>query len=201
MIKCLMLDVDGVLVTGRPNDGRPWYTDLKSDLGVDPDWLRRIFFGTVWSEIVEGRRDMLPCLQACLDTGGFTINAQTLTDYWFAMDSRIDQALLADCLTLRREGIAIYLATNQEHLRAHYLMNNMELQASFDGIIYSAQLGVSKPQSEFYTKAAYHVGFEASSILLVDDTMANVVAARDAGWQGVHWDKRASLLVITGERL
>lgn len=44
MARYLMLDVDGVLVTGRPSDGRSWYAELQNDLGIDIEWLRSAFF-------------------------------------------------------------------------------------------------------------------------------------------------------------
>src|SRR5262249_22970093 len=33
-VKALMLDVDGVLVDGRPEDGRHWHTSIEEDLGL-----------------------------------------------------------------------------------------------------------------------------------------------------------------------
>lgn len=42
--KVLMMDVDGVLVSGRPTDGRHLFTELEADLGLSPDRLRETFF-------------------------------------------------------------------------------------------------------------------------------------------------------------
>jgi hypothetical protein len=36
-LKALMVDVDGVLVDGRPEDGRHWTTSLEEDLGFSRD--------------------------------------------------------------------------------------------------------------------------------------------------------------------
>jgi putative hydrolase of the HAD superfamily len=191
-----MLDVDGVLVTGRPSDAKPWYTDLQSDLGIDPYWLRSAFFATVWTDIVDGRLALLPALQASLDRSNYETSASSLMDYWFKMDSRIDPAVLADLKKAKCDGLAVYLATNQDHCRADFLMNNMDLAAHVDGIIYSASMGVSKPHVSFYDAASKISGQSASSILLVDDTLNNVVAARRAGWHGAHWDKSQNLAQI-----
>ena len=38
-IKALMVDVDGVLVDGRPKDRRVWHTSAEEDLGFGPDTL------------------------------------------------------------------------------------------------------------------------------------------------------------------
>jgi putative hydrolase of the HAD superfamily len=43
-IKALMVDVDGVLITGRPPDGRHWAADLEADLGLGFENLQTAFF-------------------------------------------------------------------------------------------------------------------------------------------------------------
>jgi putative hydrolase of the HAD superfamily len=191
-----MLDVDGVLVTGRPRDGSLWYSGLQTDLDIDPNWLRSEFFAKDWSDIVVGRADLLPRLQACLNQLDRKFPAQDLIDYWFKMDSRIDMAILADCKQLRAQGVNIYLATNQEHCRAHFLMNNMGLAAYVDGIIYSAQVGFSKPTTQFYKAAEETSGQLPSNIMLVDDALPNIIAAQQAGWKATHWTGAISLIQI-----
>ena len=187
MARYLMLDVDGVLVTGRPSDGRPWFSELQSDLGIDIEWLRSDFFRIFWPEIVVGRRDLLPALQSCLDQASINTPAQLLVDYWFAMDSRVDDDILSHCAKLRTAGVSVYLATNQDHLRAKYLMNEMKLADHVDGIFYSAELGVSKPNLAFFQSVAEFLDAEPKEIFLVDDTLKNVIAARQAGWEAHHW--------------
>lgn len=58
MIKALMIDVDGVLVSGRPSDGRHWATSLETDLGLRFEILQDAFFKRYWDEIVTGRADL-----------------------------------------------------------------------------------------------------------------------------------------------
>ena len=55
MIKALMIDVDGVLVSGRPSDGRHWATDLEADLRLSFAILQEAFFKRYWEDIVTGR--------------------------------------------------------------------------------------------------------------------------------------------------
>lgn len=187
MVKCLMLDVDGVLVTGRPADGLRWDHRLFEDIGLPSDILGREFFALDWDDIVTGRKDLLPTLSGALRAIGTQVSAEDLVHYWFDMDSRIEETVLADCRAARRQGLPIYLATNQEHMRASYLMQTMKLSQEVDGIVYSAQAGCRKPQPEFFAYAAEVSGFAPQDLLLIDDTGANVETARKAGWQAVHW--------------
>ena len=58
-----MLDVDGVLLRGRPADGLPWATGLEADLGVSPAALHASFFAVHWAEIVVGRAGLMERLR------------------------------------------------------------------------------------------------------------------------------------------
>lgn len=196
MAKCLMLDVDGVLVDGRPGDGLRWDTDLSKDLGLDPKLLAEEFFKTEWTAIVEGRAELLPILEGVLKRVAPTIKAPDLIDYWFRGDSRIVETTVADVREARRKGIPVYLATNQDHMRAIYLMHTMELGDEVDGIVYSAKAGCRKPTPEFFAFAAQEVGRLPGEFLLVDDTLPNIEAARSAGWKAVHWDGTERLSTI-----
>ncbi|WP_394689871.1 HAD-IA family hydrolase [Hoeflea sp.] len=191
-----MLDVDGVLVDGRPEDGRSWAFSLREDLGIDPEMLVSSFFSKVWGDIVTGKRELVIELTKVLRQLPTDVTAEELVDYWFEMDSRIVEPVLEDCRAARQSGVALYLATNQEHLRARYLMETLGLGREFDGMIYSAQAGVRKPFSGFYDHALRVSGFAPEALLFVDDTQANVDAAADAGLRAVHWTEGASLSAI-----
>lgn len=188
-----MVDVDGVLVHGRTVDGRPVFSELKADLGLSYERLRAEFFNRYWGAIVSGREPMLPRLTAVLAEIAPQIDAQQLVDYWMANDARVFPADLAALDAARAAGLKVYLATNQEHIRAAYLMAEMGLGAHVDGIAYSAALGVRKPEDAFYRLAAEQVGAEAGTIGFVDDVADNVAAARRAGWQAVQFTGAATL--------
>lgn len=62
----LMVDVDGVLIHGRPDDGLSHFTYLERDLGLQPDLLQREFFQSCWDDIIIGREALEPRLAAVL---------------------------------------------------------------------------------------------------------------------------------------
>ena len=194
MKRCLMLDVDGVVVNGRPEDGQPWSTDLERDLGVNPGRLQAIFFGPHWTDIVTGKMHLFDVLEACLPELSRSLSAQAFIDYWFEKDSGVDEAVLAACDKLRGRGMRIFLATNQEHMRANYLMDRLGLREHVDGIVYSAQIAARKPQRAFFDAAAKRSGSTPENLLLVDDTRANVEAALEVGWRAVHWSDGSNLM-------
>jgi len=187
MPKALMLDVDGVLVTGRPDDGRPWTSQIQQDLGIDPDQLARLFFAKYWPEIVVGQRDLRATLEKCLPGIVRDVSVDRFLSYWFEMDSRVDDAVLAQVASLRARAIPVFLATNQEHLRARFLMQEIGLSAHVDGIVYSAMEAATKPHRAFFRACEKRCGLPPGDLVLVDDAMANVTGALKAGWSAVHW--------------
>src|SRR5690348_10296813 len=122
-----MLDVDGVLIDGRPEDGRHWQTSLEDDLGFSSDSLREHFFAAHWDDIVLGRAGLMERLRATLQQIAPHVSAESFVAYWFERDSRVVAPLLLELSAIRAAGIRVYLATNQEHLRAAYLMETLRL--------------------------------------------------------------------------
>ncbi|SMR84115.1 putative hydrolase of the HAD superfamily [Aliiroseovarius halocynthiae] len=196
MISHLMMDVDGVVVTGRPEDGADWSTGLETDLGVPTDALRDQFFGCHWSEIVTGQKPLRPALTDALATIAPLVTAEALIDYWFRKDARLDHAVLSSIADLRTQGVKVYFATNQEAARAAYLWDVLGLRDFADGMLCSAALGAAKPSSAFFQAAITHTGAKPHHHLLVDDSAANVEAARKAGWQAHLWTEGQDLSAV-----
>ncbi len=57
----------------------------------------------------------------------------------------------------------------------------------------TARIGVAKPDPRVYRIAAERLGVAIERCLFVDDTAANVVAAREAGMAAVHYRRVADL--------
>jgi putative hydrolase of the HAD superfamily len=191
-VKALMLDVDGVLVDGRPEDGRHWQTSVEEDLGFTSDALHEQFFAPYWENIVLGRAGLMEHLTTALQKIAPHVSPAEFASYWFERDSRLVSPFLAELSLVRSAGIHVYLATNQEHLRAAYLMEKLGLAEHVDGIFYSARLGARKPDREFFARVQAAVGLRGEEMLLVDDSRQNVEAALKAGWQALHWTKHSS---------
>jgi putative hydrolase of the HAD superfamily len=193
-----MVDVDGVLIDGRPEDGMPWKTSIEQDLGFTADMLHQEFFGPHWDDILLGRAGLMEHLKPALQKIAPHLTPDAFLSYWFNKDSRIFAPLLPELSLARGAGIRVYLATNQEHLRAEHLMGRQLLAESVDGIFYSARLGAKKPDPEFFIRVQAAVGLSGDEILLIDDSLKNVEAAATVGWQTIHWRTDTSPEVVRG---
>jgi putative hydrolase of the HAD superfamily len=193
LINALMVDVDGVLICGRPSDGRPWASTIEDDLGFSVADLQREFFIPHWNEIVIGRRDLANHLKPALAKLAPHLTYDDFIAYWFENDARLNVELLEELRQQRYFGKRVYLATNQEHVRAAHLIEVLGLGRHCDGIFYSAALGCRKPDHSFFEKAATLSGLPADQLLLIDDTPANITAAQASGWNAVQWLDGSSL--------
>lgn len=188
-----MLDVDGVLVGGRPSDGCHWATDLEADLGLSFAILQEAFFRHHWEEIVTGRADLRDRLTGVLARIAPRLATDQLLTYWFEHDARLNRELLKELAPLRSGGLRVYLATNQEHERARYLLNTLGLAAHVDGCHYSAAVGHRKPTPAFFDAVVLNLGLRPVELLLIDDDETNVRAAIEAGWHAAQWSGRERL--------
>ena len=198
-MKILMVDVDGVLVRSHPVG---WARDLLADMGLSPAVLHAEFFDTHWAEIVVGRASLPARLGPMLERCAPHLTARDLMEYWFQRDADVDLAFLAQLEPLRASGVALHLATNQEHERAAFLWKTLGLQDHFTAMHYSADVGWAKPDPGFFTAVTARTALAPADLTLVDDRLENVAAARQAGWGGLHWDgtrSLAELLATEGE--
>ena len=189
--KAIMVDVDGVVV--HPNDSRGWSATMEDDIGLPYEALRSEFFAPHFGDIVVGRaalRDRLAPVLARIAPG---LDCDTVCEYWFSHDARLDHDLLGQLAALRADGVAVHLATVQETERAEYLWNRLGLRDHFDAMHYSAALGHAKPAPEFYSSIEDITGYVAGDLFFVDDRPANVAAARDRGWAAAVWTGRDTL--------
>lgn len=198
-IRALMIDVDGVLVCGRPSDGRPWASTIEDDLGLSVADLQREFFSPHWNEIVLGQAALVDHLKPALARMAPHLSCDDFIAYWFENDARLNTELLEELRQQREAGIRIYLATNQEHVRAAHLVEALGLGSHCDGIYYSAALGSRKPDRAFFEKVAALSGLRPDQLLLIDDTPANIVAAQACGWDAVQWTEGSSLTAVLAD--
>jgi putative hydrolase of the HAD superfamily len=191
----LVLDIDGVVSLAQPGSAQPWHATLQADWDLDYDEMVRDFFRGEFMEVLRGRLDLYVALQAYLETKGLAGRLEEFVAYWFAKDAVIDRGVLAQADAWRRRtGGRCFAASNQEHHRVAYLRDRAGLGPHFDEIVYSAELGVLKPDRVFYTAAQARMGVTvAQSILFVDDRAANVDGARMCGWRAMLYRGPESL--------
>ena len=150
-MKNILFDVDGVLIHGyhaRPEHRHCWDATLEQDFGLSRQDFKTTFIsGPFKNEVLIGKKDLNTALQETLPEIGYTGPIQDFINYWLQKDSKVNQQLYALVKRLKEQGeFRLYLATNQEHERAGYLMNTLGFSQYFEDIFYSARIGCQKPE-------------------------------------------------------
>ena len=193
MTRAILFDVDGVLVHGfhsRPERQRRWDQFLATDLGIDPVAFNEKFIQPIFiPEVLTRRKSLVNALEDVLPSLGYTGSPMNLIAYWMGRDTQLNHPLLDVIKKLRGSGAArVYIATNQEDVRAYHLWSNLGLQHLFDDMFYAARLGAAKPDPAFFAAVARRLGPQEEPPLMFDDYSAVVDAANAFGWEGVLFD-------------
>ncbi len=195
----IFFDVDGVLIRGfhyRPELRHRWDRDLQKDFGIDPEKFSKGFFETPFStEVLPGKRELKDALAEHLPRYGFNGDPQIFMDYWLYKDANLNVDLISHVQSLRDSGkVRLFIATNQAHNRANFLMENLGLQKYFEYMFYSARMGVMKPHKGYFNYIATNLPIEEGERpILFDDTPAVIEMARSSGWDAYEYVDVSSL--------
>jgi putative hydrolase of the HAD superfamily len=191
MTRAVLFDVDGVLINGyhfRPELRVKWDEHLERDMGVNPDRFRAEFIYELFvKQVIVGRMSLLDGLDRVLPGLGYRGPSLAFARYWLEKDSNINQPLLDLVAKLKAVGTPLYIATNQEHLRAQWLWGNLGFRDYFEDIFYAARIGATKPHKPFFDWVSNRLGPQSEPPLFFDDTPEVVKAARAHGWEAVEF--------------
>ena len=193
MTRAVFFDVDGVLVHGyhaRPELQRHWDANLPDDLGIDRERFRNEFIFDIFiKRVVIGETSLIEALDRRLPSLGYRGSSMAFVQYWLSRDSDLNQPLIDVVRRLKaRSDLKLYIATNQDHMRAMWLWQTMGLGELFEDIFYSARAGVRKPEKGFFDFIEHRIGPQAEPPLFFDDTPKVIDGARAQGWEAVQFD-------------
>ena len=188
MRKHIVFDMDGVIITGP----------RASDLAIEKFSLKKEamqnFFRTKWSDCVEGRVPLRGLLMEELPRWGFQGSVDEYLKFWFETEGKVSSEMLEYVRIAKSKGIQCHIGSNQENLRAAFCWETCGLNRHFDRCFFSGHLGFAKPALSFYRTIQEKLNSAPEELLLVDDTLENVQAAKRAGWGGVFWPQEIETL-------
>ena len=176
MIKVLLFDADGVLITGEM-----FSRILAREHGISTEQTLPFFDGP-FQECIIGNADLKETVSPYLEGWGWKTGVDSFLEYWFSCEHLIDQELIEYIQKCRKNGIKCYVATNQEKHRAEYMLNKLGFAKSFDKLYASSHLGHKKPDVNFFVKLLEDLSnVKKEEILFWDDSTKNIQVAREFG--------------------
>lgn len=194
MTRAVFFDVDGVLIHGyhaQPAARQHrWNANLQADLGIDPDRFQQEFIYDIFiKKVIIGQVSLVDALERRLPAMGYTGSPMTVINYWLSHDSVLNRPLLDIVHRLKaRPDLRLYIATNQEHLRANWLWSHLGFAELFEDMFYSARIGIMKPHQAYFDFIEQRIGPQTMPPLFFDDTPKVIDGARRAGWEAVQFN-------------
>jgi putative hydrolase of the HAD superfamily len=177
-LDAILFDADGVL---QATDEK-WFYAMTALIGTDDEEQVGRFFGDIMAAelpSLAGETPFAGALGEVLARWKVAEPAAEVLRLWHHVD--VDRNMVAAVHELRAGGMRCALATNQHPERAAYMRENLGYDEVFDDLFYSCDLGVAKPDPDFFTTAVRRLGTEPGRTLLVDDNRDNVAGAKEAG--------------------
>lgn len=180
----LALDLGGVVYRAWPDDAL--YARHAPAFGCSAEALRRrLWDGPHWAAAELGEITMDDCHARA--AAAFGVRPRRVRDLVFeAFAAHPDEDLALYVGGLRQRGVKIAALTNNPSPEAD-LLARPELARLFDLAISSADVRAAKPDPAVYRHAEARLGIAPHQIVFVDDTLANVEAARRLGWRAIHF--------------
>jgi putative hydrolase of the HAD superfamily len=178
-IRAVLLDADGVVQL----PGSAWSASLGGFCG-DPSRADEFLTDVFDAErlCLTGRADFEAALGQVLQKWQLTVSVEAAMRVWNEIEPATD--ILDLVHSLRSSCISVSLATNQQAYRANVMTNSLRYRTHFDHLLYSCELGFSKPSFAYFSSALTKIAMDPSEVLFIDDHEANVSAARSCGLHG-----------------
>ena len=178
-IRAVLLDADGVVQL----PGSSWSASLGVLCG-DPSRAAEFLTDVFGAErtCLTGAADFESAMAQVLRKWQSTVSVEVALRVWTEIEPATD--ILDMVHVLRSSGMSVSLATNQQAHRANFMTNSLGYRAHFDHLLYSCELGHSKPSVEYFSSALAKIAVEPSEVLFIDDHEVNVSAARSCGLRG-----------------
>ena len=88
---------------------------------------------------------------------------------------------------LHAQGRPLHFLSNMPEPFAAHFERTHDVMALFESGVFSSRVQLLKPDPAIYAHAAAVFGRAPADLLFVDDHLPNIVAAREAGWQAIHF--------------
>jgi putative hydrolase of the HAD superfamily len=195
MITTVIFDLGGVLLRTEDRDPR---TRLAERLGMTYKELEGRVYGS--REAMRGEISAEAHKKSVLNNLGLPEDGMEDFGREFWGGDRIDMHLVDFVRNLRSGYTTALLSNAWDDLRP-LLFNLWKIADAFDHIFISAEMGLAKPDPKIYQAVIAEIGKDPSELVFVDDFIENVRAAREAGWNAVHFRSREGALFELAEYL
>jgi glucose-1-phosphatase len=197
-IKAVIFDVGGVLL--RTEDRTP-REKIAQRLGLTYEELStHVFDSELAARSTVGEVDEIEVWNHVQQK--FNLSNEDLEDlrknFWIGDQLDLD---LIDFIRRLRNDYRIGLLSNAWTGARASLANRFSFLDAFDVTIFSAEVGLKKPDPEIYHMVLRELEVEPAEAVFVDDFKENTIAAQQVGMHAVHFKSRQQTIAELSELL
>jgi 2-haloacid dehalogenase len=189
--KAIVFDFGGVLI-----DWNPRYLYLKffdGDLPAMEDYLAKINF-TEWNlRQDEGRPWSEGIAELCAQFPEYQDLIRAYDEHWEDSIAGVIQPTVDILRSLKNKGHPLYGMTNWSREKFRLVRPKYEFFDWFQAIVVSGEVRLVKPDPRIFMLFLEMIGRTAGECLLVDDSAANIAAARQLGFNTIHYQAPGQL--------
>lgn len=188
-VRALLWDADGVLQHGPI--GWNWRQEL--DRVGGRGFSKAVFVAE--KPALRGEQRLRDALAAVLRAWPHVpLTVDDLLGLWEM--ASIDPEAFSFVTELRDRGIPCHLASNQQDHRRAWMRDSWGYDEHFDRVYYSSDLGVAKPDPQFFELILDDLGLSAGDVGFIDDSVPNVEAARAVGIRSFQYEPRSGIVAL-----
>ncbi|MFI5697879.1 HAD family hydrolase [Kribbella sp. NPDC051586] len=185
-VTAVLFDADGVLQ--RPSSD--WWARLSSLVPADGEAFVADLMAAEKPSLV-GKGDFRDAVADVLRRWNSPASVEEAVEPWSWFMAEPEVVSLIG--SLRSAGVGCHLATNQHAYRRAIMQDERGYGEWFDRTFYSCDLGLAKPDPAYFRAILGSLGVPASSVLFIDDNVANVEGALSVGLRAEHYDLSAGV--------
>ena len=193
-IKAVLFDIGGVLWHPKPPPLREKWAarcglsvEAFDQIVYESEWGSQALVGSIsaeqmWENI--GKQLGLSYAETCV------LEKEYWTGTW-------DTALLDYCRTQKpkyKMGIISDAESNAREMVSAWVNETL-----FDTMVFSAELGVCKPNPPIFHHALEQLGVGASEAVFIDDRVSNIDGAKSLGIHTIHYQSRGQVLIALNQ--
>ncbi len=176
VMKILLIDADGVTLKKRG-----YFSEkIAKEFDVPMEKMAP-FYNNEFRKAQRGKADLKAALVKYLPEWNWNKTADQFVSYWFNSDAHPDERVFTLIEELRRSGLKVYLASDQERYRAEYMLETLDFNNRLDGCFFSYKLGCKKSEPAFFEQVIRTLAVDPKDITFLDDDQTNVDVAAEQG--------------------
>ncbi len=196
MLKAIIFDMDGVIIDSHPIHRNAWRRFLAS--------VGREVSDSDLDFVLDGRKkeDILRHFLGRLSDAEIIEYGHRKEELFReeALELKAVEGLDEFLAKLRQSGLLLAVASSGSKSRVKYVLDRLHLASYFHAIITGDDVPKGKPDPTIFRRAAHLLGCACSDVLVIEDAVSGVLAAKSAGMRclGVASNGRGAALAKAG---